>query len=513
MKKTRLFVSLLAAGLLSIAPAAAQTQVVKLTTAKAVGATMTLKVNQLINGVTVDWGDGNVVAYPRTAGQMCEITGEVKGNVVTLTGGKRLHTLVCEGNELTAVDATGATFLRSLYCQDNQIEKLDIAGCRDLTDLNVANNKLATLVVTEKNFPALENVNLANNSLENNSGSGTTFVLRNKCLQHLNVSGNKFTIAYFTANPDLDVLKCSDNEIGKKLNLSLNKNLSVLVANNNLLTGITTPKDGLVDMKAIVVDNNSISGAVNLSASENLSIISCANNEIDEIGLPKYKLSWIDCTNNCLGFNSLPGASTRPEQMRYAPQKNIDISDVVKKTADGGWYVDICPSYDDRMSSEYLVDFTDWAKDGDGGNVTFKFYKKAADGTEEEMTRVSAGSQGNDYFANLRTRGQFSFMTPQSHVYLKMTSKTYPDLELQTGYFAVGAENVTVGIGNIVAGSKELSIRNGRGQLFLSSAAMQFVRIYSLSGKLVWSGNVGQSEVAITLPQGVYVVNGKKVVL
>lgn len=108
MKRNLLFVSLLAAGLISVTPALAQDQTVKLTTAKAVGATITLKVNQAKGGVTVDWGDGNAVSYPRTSDDLLTLTGTLKGSTVTLSAGKWLNTLICSDNELTSIDLSQA---------------------------------------------------------------------------------------------------------------------------------------------------------------------------------------------------------------------------------------------------------------------------------------------------------------------------------------------------------------------------------------------------------------------
>lgn len=52
MKKNKLFVSLLASGMLAVSPLMAQ-DVVKLTTSKAAGESVTLKLNQFKHGATV----------------------------------------------------------------------------------------------------------------------------------------------------------------------------------------------------------------------------------------------------------------------------------------------------------------------------------------------------------------------------------------------------------------------------------------------------------------------------
>lgn len=517
MKKNRLFVSLLAAGLIGVAPAMAQTQVVKLTTGLAAGQPVTLMVNQTSDGVTVDWGDGTAVAYPKTQGELCEIKGEAKGSVIVVTGGKRFSTLVCSGNGLTAIDASGAENLRSLYCQNNELATLNIKGCKLLTDLNAANNKLTRVSITETNFPNLENLNLANNELTTTTGSGSSFVLRQENLQHANVSGNKLKSIYVTKNPSLDVLKCADNAFSSKLQLTANAELSVLMAAGNNITGITEPNGGFGELRQVFIEGNEIAGEFDLDAAENLDVLSCAGNEISSLNLPGRKLNWMNISNNKLGFNSLPNASYKPEQFIYAPQGQVDITEKLKKSSKGGYYIDLCPSYGDRMNSEYVLDLGEWAVDANGGkSVTFTMYAIAADGSKSELKRITGTStQENDYFAIKpnSTPGMFTFHTPQREVLVEMTSLGYPDLVVSGVTFAVGEENLAAGIGGVEAESEALRISGANGVLRMAADSEQGVTVYTLSGRKVWSGVVGNAEVSVNLQQGVYVVNGRKVVL
>lgn len=73
MKKNKLFVSLLAAGMLAISPAMAD-DVVKLTTSKTAGETVSLQINNA-DGVTVDWGTGTPVAVENTGTTGLTLTG------------------------------------------------------------------------------------------------------------------------------------------------------------------------------------------------------------------------------------------------------------------------------------------------------------------------------------------------------------------------------------------------------------------------------------------------------
>lgn len=116
MKKTLLSLALFAAAM----TAAADSQKVTMTTSRAAGQTMTILVNATRAGVTVDWGDGNVVNYvPEKGGGVQEITGTVLGSTVTIESTKGLVMLSAEDCELTAIDLSKATEMRSLYLQHN----------------------------------------------------------------------------------------------------------------------------------------------------------------------------------------------------------------------------------------------------------------------------------------------------------------------------------------------------------------------------------------------------------
>ena len=124
MRKRNLLLSLL------LAPSLlwAQDQEVKLTTSRAAGQTLTMQVNRTRDGVTVDWGDGNAVSYPRTDDVLCTITGTVKGADIVLRGGSALNTLICEGGDITAATLSGAKEMRSLYLQNNKLTSIDLTS-------------------------------------------------------------------------------------------------------------------------------------------------------------------------------------------------------------------------------------------------------------------------------------------------------------------------------------------------------------------------------------------------
>ena len=133
------------------------------------------------------------------------------------------------------------------------------------------------------------------------------------------------------------------------------------------------------------------------------------------------------------------------------------------------------------------------------------------------MSLASTSAKTNEYWIGSATsaslRGRMIFLQPQESVRIQMTSTTYPDLVLTTNAFAVGEENAT-GIDKVVnEAGNELQIIPGRGELTLRANGQTRAAVFTIDGKQVWNGSVQNGEKTIRLNRGIYVVNGKKVVL
>lgn len=517
MKRHLLFASLLATGMLCITPAMAQDQVVKLTTSKATGEKVTLRVNQVKKGVTVDWGDGTPVSYAATTDDLLLIEGTAKGSVITLTANNKLNTLVCEGNALTALDVSQAANLTSLYCQNNELTTLDIAALSALTDLNCSNNKLTSLVIADTKNPVLENINVAGNQLATNqtSATSTTFYYKPTTLQHLNVAGNKIAALNLTGNRQLDVLVCNGNGMKNRLNLAMNDSISAVVAHDNAYTGMSTPMSGGLRLNTVVVNNNQIP-TIDLSSATNLSVLMCKDNGLTRVELPaKVKLDVMECGGNKLTFNSLPSSKYKPTHLTYTPQdETLDITSLLSHD-DKGYYIDVVPEWSERLNDPYVLKFHDYMLDPDGSRtIKAQWMKTGEDGTDVEMTKASAASKTNDMvqLTATATYGNVSFINTQSNVYCILTSTVYPELTFKTTAFRVKGTND--GINDAVTTSNALTVNGQHGHLTLTAGADTQVTVFAASGRTVWQGRIAAGEsVQLNLPSGVYVVNGKKVVL
>lgn len=517
MNKQLLIASAFSLGMLTAMPAMGQEQVVKLTTAKSVGEAVTLRTNQMRKGVTVDWGNGTTQTYNPTDGEWLTIEGTVQGTEITLTASKQLTTLIANDNALTAIDLSGATRLRSLFCRNNQLTTLDVTALSALTDLDCANNSIEKLKISASKNPLLENVNLANNGMTSASGATTTrFEVAQNNIQQVNISNNAFVSAVLTKNTQLDALYCSNNAFTTKLNLSQNDSLTTLVANGNEIKSITFPTStGLPALQQMIVDNNELS-ELDFGMSTKLTTLYCTNNQLTQVALPaKTKLYALACDNNKLTFSSLPTSRYMPTHITYANQdENVDITAKLKKKSNY-YYMPVCPSWSDRLDESYLLDLSDWAIDTDGQRtITITWYGKNRGEEVAALTKASATNKEGDYFPLTSSSGygKYSFLQPHHEVYCTMTSSIYPELTFKSTVFGVGDESTGIE-STIVSTQNDLKFSASNGHLTISAAMPAGIHIYSTAGRTIWKGQIGAGETTISLPTGVYIVNGQKVML
>lgn len=514
-KKSYLTSALLVGGLLiGGLTAQAQNRTVKLTTSKAAGSEITLLVNRTYSGVTVDWGDGEAQTYNTGDDAIREITGTVKGSTITITGTSTWKMLSCAGCGITDIDLSGAQELQSLYCQDNELTAIDLRGMSQLTDLNCANNQLTSITYTNTTYPerdlaAMENINLSNNQL-----SGT-FVVRTSTMHSIDISNNNFTTLYTSSNPNLDVLKCSNNQLKGRLQLNSNTALTTLMCNDNAFTEISLPSNAS-NLRQVLCDNNQIASTLNLQACSELSDVSCTNNLLTTLYLPtNKKTSSLNLSNNKLTFGALPRRNQRPAYLAFMPQEPVDISGLENMLSkDGVPYVELA-TWSTRRENQ--IDMSNYrtiaASSSSAGTAEcdITWYRENADGTIEELLAGRQSSAPNDYFAQ---GVKYTFFTAQPKAFGRIKGTSVyknDDFYIETTRFAIGEGSVT-GIGTITGQADGLQLEAARGTLTMSSAAPVAISIYAADGKQVWSGSVSAT-VTLNLPSGIYIVNGSKVAL
>lgn len=442
MKKGTLLSLLLGTSWLIVSPSAAQNQVVKMTSSKSVGETITLLTNRSKDAVTIDWGNGVIQTYNQTEAPITTIQGTLQGSVITLTGSDALTMLSCENNGITALDVSGAKGLEALYCQNNALTTLNLTGLTKLVELDVSNNQIANLVTTSSNLSALENLNIANNNMTRFANSTFISSSASRNLQRINIAGNQFANAYFTSNTEIDFLNCAKNEF-KTLTVTNNKKLSTLVFNDNQVNRFNMPTEGLPLLITFICDNNDVT-TLDFSSNDSLKDISVANNKMTSLLIPNRKMQSLNISGNALSFQSFPKIANLPAQgmFAYVPQSDVDITNKLQySNTYEGYFLPQNPSYSTRTNSTYQLNMTDFRKDATGlPRVTLTPVLVNKDGSETALELASATNKEQDY---TYVSGVFTFLKPFEKVLIKMTHDDYPDLVIRSTPFVIGEENIT----------------------------------------------------------------------
>lgn len=463
MKKITSIISALTIALLFFSSMTfAQEQTISMVTTKAVGEPITIAVNNGIS-VAVNWGDGTPVSYSST-GEF--ITGEVKGDTLTITGAG-ITLLNCANNGLSALDVSKATLLQSLICHQNELTELGINSNRQLVKLRCSENRLTTLSATFNT--ALKELICYGNQLTALS------INRNAALTTLICSYNQLSKLVTTYNLKLETLWCQDNQI-ESLDLSKNTKLTSLLCYNNKLTALNTEKTQY--LTDIFCGNNSLT-YLNIKTDSLMETISCEHNLLDSIALPPVAPKSFYCNDNALRYSSLYYPS-KVTNYSYSPQDSFLIGD--------------------GITTDDIVDLTKEILTADGYNVNPIYYLKNADGA----TLV----RGEDYKSI--AKGKFQFLKPLSNIYIEIKTTRFDSL------LVIVSKSFNVAPGPLSTPADLLSsfswyVQNG--VLVVDVIEPMTVTITNILGQPVRSGYLESGTYEYHLGQGVYILNGEKIIL
>ena len=506
MKKSMILASALLGGFLLLTPSVnAQKRMVKMTTSKAAGSPITLQVNRSLRGYTVDWGDGKPVTYQTSNKDFINtIEGTTKGSNITITGDTDWYMLNCANCSLTAIDLSKAKELQSLYCQHNELTQLDVRDMKWLVDLNCSHNKISHFEFTNASNPAddlqqIESLNISHNKFTER------YLWRLNNLQTLIANDNEFSY-FYVYDPEIKYVDCSNNQIKNFMVLTQSPKISTLNCHGNNIVALKFANDG-ENVKQLICDGNKIK-SINIANADNLTDISCCNNQAKELTISgkARDISSYNAKGNALSLHSLPGKGSEPQYIEFLPQNPFDISQaegiLVKEDVP---YAAVAASWNDRNKT--TIDLKSFCSSAnDRFDATYQWFVINPDGSETEMTKRTSNNGSQDYYGSF---GKFAFFTPQKKAYLQLTSKNYgyivKSMPIAIGDDITGVENVTTAL--------EILHISSRGNTIILSCSKNIqVNIYNVAGKNVWNGTVCGTE-TVSLPKGVYIVNGKKVML
>lgn len=444
---------------------------VTMTTGLAVGEQLRLAVNADAL-VKLTWGNGDEQTVDSDGSLL---TLDVKDASLTLTSDDPITALYVQGNRLTSLNVAAATHLQSLFCADNSLEQLDLSKNTALEVLDAQGNALPTLSIS--NAKGLDAVNVADNQLTKltlaSSARPTTVVC----------AGNQLTsLPTATTLSSVNYLWAQDNAI-KVLPIAQSRGLRGLNASSNQLTTInfaSTPQ-----LHDVWVSNNELTTLDLSKSSPQLQSLVADHNQLATVKWDKNSkrtVKYVALQHNAICLNSMPslvfgGANLyvdASEQTPYAlPKKVYDV--------------------DEAIDINTLV-----AQNGWGVSAFAQVSVLNADGQE-----LAAGT---DYTVK---NNAFTFSTVQKGLHFSITSSAYADYTFTTSVFNVGT---TEGIAQ-ANGSKTLEVSAGQGCINILTDSEADVTVVSITGVHILHSRLGKGQHSLSVPAGVYVVNGHKVMV
>ena len=474
---------------------------IKLTVPAGIDQQYFLSVSGEEKDVSIDWGDGELVKV-KVKSTPTTIEGQTSGQTVTIYGavtGADFSSYPGVGvdNKITAVDLSHNVHLRSLSTYMNSITSIDVSKLTDLESLDCSYSDLTSLDVSKNS--KLINLRAYGNQVDNIDVTGAVDLAyldvknnwlesldlsHNKKLVYLNISGNEIETVDVREMTELVELYVSNNKI-TALDVSKNPALRTLQLSNNSVTTLDVKSNP--QLVTLTVDGNRLEG-LDLTGHERLTYLNVGGNR------------WDACTLNDL-YYSLSRYPTL--QSGKTPRGNTLF---VRGEKDG--------EYNDAEHAESsiakLKGWTiDYEGDGTGCNMAYITIQKPDYGTLKVFT-----ADGVEVLTGTKVakNTELTIKAIPASGY-KLETLTLNDEEVDSPNFKVTS---SVTIGGIFTVSDQidtpsndtLKVSGGKNYLSFMTTSPIHLGIYTLNGKLMYSGMVRESK-TVSLPSGVYIIKTK----
>ena len=474
---------------------------IKLTVPTGIDQQYFLSVSGEEKDVSIDWGDGELVKV-KVKSTPTTIEGQTSGQTVTIYGavtGADFSSYPGVGvdNKITAVDLSHNVHLRSLSTYMNSITSIDVSKLTDLESLDCSYSDLSSLDVSKNS--KLINLRAYGNQVDNIDVTGAVDLAyldvknnwlesldlsHNKKLVYLNISSNEIETVDVRDMTELVELYVSNNKI-TALDVSKNPALKTLQLSNNSVTTLDVKSNP--QLVTLTVDGNRLEG-LDLTGHERLTYLNVGGNR------------WDACTLNDL-YYSLSRYPTL--QSGKTPRGNTLF---VRGEKDG--------EYNDAEHAEAsiakLKGWTiDYEGDGTGCNMAYITIQKPDCGTLKVFT-----ADGVEVLTGTKVakNTELTIKAIPASGY-KLETLILNDEDVDSPNFKVTS---SVTIGGIFTVSDQidtlsndaLSVSGGKNCLSFTTASPIHLNIYTLNGKLRYSGMVRGSK-TVSLPSGVYIIKTK----
>lgn len=281
---------------------------------------------------------GNIVIHGKVTELYC-YTNSISG--LTLKGTDALQLLDCTTNQITSLDLTEAPNLQKLFCYDNRISSLILPNQGKLTELWASTNQLSAIDLSH--VPMLEELWCSENLISSLDLSKVPNLKFLYCHQ------NAITKLDLSVVPELLQLYCHKNKLST-LDLSGLKKLIWLDCSSNNLTSLSIEPTPVLE-KLICADNKLTT--FDLTPAKSLQEFHCNGNLFSSLDLsPARNLFWLQCYGNTIKgekmtamieslvnrMNSRGGAVIAVKAIPSEPD-NVCLTTDVTKANNKNWYI------------------------------------------------------------------------------------------------------------------------------------------------------------------------------
>lgn len=416
--------------------------------------------------------------------------------------------LLAGNNKFTEIDLTSLITVGTLELTNCALTELDLSKCTNLYQVFVYGNKISDVKFPKNPISRLALFNAADNCLtsleyDKMPNLGELILRRN------NLSGT----VDLSALGSLTYLDVNTNEI-EKLTLASSVPLEALYVQYNKLSTLTVPSSSCVIIDA--TRNNLAS--INISACSELLALFLDFNRLSSLNVDgKSKLVGLSIRQNKLGqrtlddiYDKLPditGQTIAPEYASWMSYLNISGNPGAAESNTAlamskGWKVV------DGEELPELRNMTINVSDADGNPLTDVSFKLLLDGETYSLTPTSA-ENGVYVFKNFEVFTSYDYnIIVECDGY---TSQTVLAEGLADGDITLDVVlSKVVGIDSVVDGS---IIYGGNGCIVVKTSNPMDVVVYDLTGRQVATATADSTLVIDGLARGIYIVNGKKVVV
>lgn len=492
---------------------------------------------------------------------------------IDLTNCEQLEELYLGYNNLTEIDLSNNKAIKHVSVSHNKLRVFDATNLHDaeyiqvpwneITDLRLDNPVCVELLAGNNKLTDIDLSKVPNvTALELTVNNLTSLDLsENICLKQVFVTSNRIADVKFPDQPigSLALFSAGDNRISE-LDYSKMPYVSELVLSRNKLSG-TVDLSSLGSLSYVNLSTNAVE-KLRFADSAPLSAVYVQYNKLSTLSVPSASCVVVDATRNnlasvnvsacgqlmalfldfnCLstlnvdGKSNLVGLSVRGNNLGkralndiYAQLPNIIGCVVEPENAPWMTYLNISGNPGAAESDTYVAVNKGWVVvDGETlpvlRNLTLTV-SDATTGTRIDNAKFKLKLEGETFALtpSLSENGVYSFLNFEVFVGLEYNivvecdgyvSQTVCAEGLDEGDVSLDVKLVSESGVHEVDSENVFSVCGGQGSIIVRSAAPTDVTVYDLSGRLVASVTVYDTEVIDGIASGLYIVNGKKVIV